>query len=166
MLIVCKSVLSAQIKSYKLIIWSTPSVEQPRVQNPKIFSGYDVRANNSSRLSDLGGCGSGGRRGPPPVHMSKCPWARQWSPNCPRWSGPAPCVVAHYHQCARGTNSVWSFGWKCCINAVFCHFPYIWEAVLIWEGIGGLLLLLDSFEYSALSAVIINKALRLDTQPK
>lgn len=34
--------------------------------------------------------------------------------------------------------------------------------VLIWEGV--LLLLLHSFEYSALSTVIINKTLRLDTQ--
>ena len=41
-------------------------------------------------------CGSGGRpmiersavRIPaPPVHMSKCPWARHWTPNCSRWCG-------------------------------------------------------------------------------
>ena len=44
-------------------------------------------------------CGSGGRAGrpmiersavripAPPVHMSKCPWARHWTPHCLQWVG-------------------------------------------------------------------------------
>lgn len=41
------------------------------------------------------------------LHLSNCPWARQWTPNCSQWSQAAPCMVAATHWCVSVSLNGW-----------------------------------------------------------